>query len=221
MEPRDRKFLEIIVAAIFIILLVLSSVLIVGAYGKPKTTITNSYNTYSYNYENPSPVSASLYYPYPRTNLIYGKPYIVDRTRYRDYSRGYDRVYYLDRQRTYYFDDYDYDYYDEKDRYDSRDYKTDEEYLRYDDSADFRTYKGIVDNRVNSYEVYVRNVEYAGGYFKTIFYFEDYYGRVDSRSITHYIPAKEEKKFVLKDISPSRYDYRRWWYEVVPLTKTP
>ena len=220
MEPRDRKLLEIIVAVIFIILLVLSSVLIVGAYGNPKTTITNSYNTYTYNYDRSGAVPS---YSYPRINLVDTKPYIVDR--YGDYYK-YDnvKVYYSNRPRTYYFDDYDYNYYDDKDRYDTRRYKpkkSDDRYLRYDDAGNFKTYKGIVGNNVNNYEVYVRNRDYVGGYFKTIFYFEDYYGNVNSKSMTHYIPAQEEKKFVLKDVSPSRYDYRRWWYDVVPPTKIP
>jgi hypothetical protein len=67
----------------------------------------------------------------------------------------------------------------------------------------------------------VENREYAGGYFKVIFYFEDYYGRRRTESITRYIPAKEERLFLFKDISPEDYEYRAWWYEVESLSKVP
>ncbi|MDP3992222.1 MAG: hypothetical protein U1B79_01780 [Candidatus Pacearchaeota archaeon] len=186
-----QRILEIGAAALFVILLVMASVVIVSAYRNPKTetTITNSYNTYN---------------TYPaRTELVSSKPYIIDTSDYRD-------------RRVYYFDDLRYDK-DKDSRYDS----SNRRYLMHDDVGNFRTYKGVVGNRVNSYEVYVRNREYVGGDFKTVFYFEDYYGNVDSESMTHYIPAREEKRFVLKHISPSRYDYRSWWYQVEPLTKAP
>ena len=179
MEPRERMLLEVVAGAVLIIFLVLASVMVVSAYKNPETTITNSYNTYN---------------TYPtRTELVYSKPYFVDRRDYRDYSRDNDVRY----------------------------TKSDDRYLIYDDFGNFRKYKGVVGNRVNSYEVYVTNRDYVGGYFKTVFYFEDYYGNVDSESMTNYIPAREEKRFVLKDVSPSRYDYRRWWYRVTPMTKAP
>ena len=224
MEPRDRMLLEAVIGVIFIVFLVLASVMVVSAYKNPetatKTTIINSYNTNSFNtypsqtthsqtaprvyttqyttssYPSPRYSGSSYYANYPsRTSA---KPYLVDRG---DYSR----VYYTEDSSGY------------------KDTKTysDDRYLGYDDFGNFRVYSGIVGNRVDNYEVYVRNREYVGGYFKTIFYFKDYYGNVDSESMTHYIPAKEEKSFVLKDISPPRYKYRTWWYEVEPLTKVP
>lgn len=226
MEPRDRMLLEAVIGVIFVVFLVLASVMVVSAYKNPetatKTTIINSYNTNSFNtypsqtthsqtapsvhatqyatssdYLSQKRYSSSSYYTnYPsRTSA---KPYIVDR---EDYSR----VYYTR---------------DSSEYKDTKSY-SDDRYLTYDDSGNFRIYSGIVGNRVDNYEVYVRNREYVGGYFKTIFYFEDYYGNVDSESMTHYIPAGEENRFVLKDISPPRYKYKTWWYDVVPLTKTP
>jgi len=128
-----------------------------------------------------------------RTELVLAKPYIVDGGDYKDYS-GDDNVRYVE---------------------------SNDRYLGYDDFGNFRTYMGIVGNRVDSYEVYVTNHDYVGGYFKTIFYFEDYYGNIDSESMTNYISAREGKRFVLKDVSPSRYDHRKWWYEVTSMTKAP
>jgi len=227
-ESRGRMLLEIVAGAVLVILLVLASVMVVSAYKNPETTITNSYNTYTY----ANPASSYSYPSMMRYSALSTKPYIVDRY-YDSYKYDNVKIYYSDRPRNYYIydDDYDkdyysgdYDYYDDRDyrdRYDSDYHKKDDRYLSYDDFGNFKTYKGIVGNKVDNYEVYVRNRDYVGGYFKAVFHFEGYYGNVDSESMTHYIPAREEKRFVLKDISPSRYDYRRWWYEVVPLTKVP
>ncbi|HKZ33821.1 MAG TPA: hypothetical protein VJ142_01125, partial [Candidatus Nanoarchaeia archaeon] len=44
---------------------------------------------------------------------------------------------------------------------------------------------------------------------------------VDSESMTYYIPAGGEKRFSLKDVSPPRYKYGAWWYNVESLTKIP
>lgn len=235
MEPRDRMLLEAVIGVIFVVFLVLASVMVVSAYKNPetatKTTIINSYNTNSFNtypsQKAPSQTTHSQTAPrvyttqyttssYPSlkySDTFYyvnypsrtsAKPYTVDREDYVD-RRDYSRV------------DYTRDSFEYKD---TKSY-SDDKYLTYDDSGNFRMYSGIVGNRVDNYEVYVRNREYVGGYFKTIFYFEDYYGNVDSESMTHYIPAGEENRFVLKDVSPSRYKYKTWWYDVVPLTKTP
>lgn len=95
----------------------------------------------------------------------------------------------------------------------------DKRYLRYDSWARNREAEGLFGNSIDNYEVYVQNQDYAGGYFKVIYHFEDYYGNDDSESMTHYIGPREEKRFVFKDISPSRYKYRNWWYEVKPITK--
>ena len=106
------------------------------------------------------------------------KPYIIDR-------EDYTRIYYLQE--------------------DSRDVESDEGYLRYYEEARLKAAEGILGNDIDRYEVYVKNREYVGGYFTVIFYFEDYYGKTRSESITHYIPAKEEKLFLFKDISPYEY----------------
>ena len=93
--------------------------------------------------------------------------------------------------------------------------------MDYDDSSRFRRSEGIIGNDIDNYEVYVRNEEFKGGYFEVTFYFEDHYGETSRSSVTHYIPAREEKKFFYKDISPQRYKYRDWWYEVKSLSKVP
>ena len=203
MEPKERMLLEGVLGAVLIAFLVLASIMIVSAYSKPETTITNSYNTNSYNTNsfntNPSQTARSAYTTTTQKKIVYTKPYIVDRS-YPTYKYYYTK--------------------DDSGYADTKSY-SDERYLRYDDFGNFRIYKGIVGNRVDNYEVYVRNREYTGGYFKTTFYFEDYYGNVDSESMTYYVPAREEKTFVFKDVSPSAYKYRTWRYDVAPITKVP
>jgi len=94
-------------------------------------------------------------------------------------------------------------------------------YMRYDDASRLRKSEGLFENDIDNYEVYVRNEEFKGGYFEVTFYFEDYYGETSRSSVTHYIPAGEEKKFFYKDISPQRYKYQDWWYDVKSLSKVP
>jgi len=180
METRDRRIIELLIGAAFIVLLILVVSLVVGI-SPSKTTITNSYNTYNI-------------YSAPQIRDVSVKPYIVDRG-------DYAQVYYVPS--------------------DFRYAESHDIYLRYYEEGGLRIVNGILGNDVERYEVYVKNKEYVGGYFKVIFYFEDYYGRTRSESITHYIPAKEEKLFLLKDISPNEYKYRWWNYEVKSLTKAP
>jgi hypothetical protein len=186
METNERRIIEILIGAVFIVLLFLIVFLVVGASGGEKTTITNSFNTYT------------IYSTAPQTQPTYAysytKPYIVDRG-------DYARIYYVPS---------DFRYAEPYDRY-----------SRYYESSRLRTSKGILGNDIHRYEVYVKNREYVGGYFGVKFYFEDYYGRKKSESITYYIPAREEKLFLFKDISPDRYKYRSWWYEIESLTKAP
>jgi|SRR3990172_1126519 len=99
-------------------------------------------------------------------------------------------------------------------------YADDERHLLYDSWSQLRIAEGLFGNDINNYEVYVQNREYAGGYFRVVFNFEDHYGNVDSNTETHYVGPREESRFVFKDISPDRYDYRRWWYEIKSLDKT-
>ncbi len=185
METNERRMIEILIGAVFIVLLFLVVFLVVGASGGEKTTITNSFNTYTI---------YSTQQAKPTYTYSYTKPYIVDRG---DYAMGY-------------YVPSDFRYAEPYDRY-----------SRYYESSRLRTSKGILGNDIHRYEVYVKNREYAGGYFGVKFYFEDYYGRMKSESISHYIPAREEKLFLFKDISPDRYKYSAWWYEVKSSTKVP
>jgi len=192
MEIKDRRIIEILIGAIFIIFLLLIVLLVISISGGKRTTITNSFNTYNI-------------YSTPQAQYVSAKPYIVDREDYyKPYivDRGdYARIYYVPS---------DFRYAEPYDRY-----------LRYYESSWLRTSKGILNNDIHRYEVYVKNREYVGGYFNVKFYFEDYYGREKSESITYYIPAREEKLFLFKDISPDRYKYRSWWYKIESSTKVP
>ena len=192
METNERRMIEILIGAAFIIFLLLIVFLVIGVSGGKRTTITNSFNTYNI-------------YSTPQTQYISAKPYIIDRgDYYKPYivDRGdYARIYYVPS---------DFRYAEPYDRY-----------SRYYDSSRLRTIKGILGNDIHRYEVYVKNREYVGGYFNVKFYFEDYYGRTRSESINHYIPAREEKLFLFKDISPDRYKYRSWWYKIESSTKVP
>lgn len=181
METNERRMIEILIGAVFIALLFLVVFIVIGI-SQPKTTITNSFNTYN------------IYSTAPQTQHVSVKPYIIDRG-------DYAQIYYVPS---------DFRYAESYDRY-----------SRYYELSKLRTSKGIFGNDIHRYEVYVKNREYIGGYFNVRFYFENYYGRTRSESITYYIPAREEKLFLFKDISPDRYKYRAWWYEVKSLTKAP
>jgi len=183
-----ERILEIVLAAVFILLLVFGSITVIRASGgssqETETTITNSFNTYTYNYNT-----------YPENGGQY-RYTLTARQDYADYYSNYYHVKNLRYQRS-----------------------DDKRYLRYGYDADFRVAEGLFGNDINRYEVFVRNKEYVGGNFKVVFYFGDYYGNVDSQAMTNYVPAREEKLFLLKDVSPSRYDYKRWWYTVDSLDK--
>lgn len=92
-------------------------------------------------------------------------------------------------------------------------------YLDYNSWSNYERYDGIFGNPIDNYEVYVTNEGYTGGYFKVVYYFEDYYGNTDSYPMTYYIGPQEQQKFVYKDVSPSQYKYNRWWYSVDSMTK--
>lgn len=180
METRERRLIEILIGAVFVLLLLLIVFLVVGG-SAPKTEVTNSYNTYNI-------------YSAPQTRDVSVKPYIVDKG-------DYYKIYYVS-------DDFKY-------------LKSYDEYLDYSYDGRLKIVEGVFGNNIYRYEVFVKNRESVGGYFKVIFYFKDYYGKTKSEVVTHYIPAQEEKLFVLKDVSPSDYKYRSWWYEVESLTKIP
>lgn len=113
----------------------------------------------------------------------------------------------------------DLDFYDRDDRYYDNDDIKEKRPLRYDSDADVISSEGIFGNDIKRYEVTVRNRDRVDGYFKVIFYFRGYDGEKESYAMTHYISARDEKVFSFKDISPSRYKYSRWWYEVESLTE--
>ena len=200
---KERMLLEIVLAVIFIAFLVVLSIVVINASEGPKseteTTITNSFNTYNYN-------------AYPLTTrtqrtALTTKPHIIDDFNdgfYGDYKRSYARGY----ARVYYSEDF----------YDNI-YDSGKRHLFYDADSRQEISRGLFGNDINRYEVYVRNRDYTGGYFKVVFRFEDNYGNEDSYAIMHYVPAREEKLFLLKDISPSRYEYSSGWYEVDSLSK--
>lgn len=192
METNERRMIEILIGAVFIVLLLLVVFIVIGS-SQAKTTITNSFNTYNIYSTAPQTQYASVK-PYIYTDTAYVKPYVVDRG-------DYAQIYYVPS---------DFRYAEPYDRY-----------SRYYEQGRLRAVDGIFGNDIHRYEVNVKNREYVGGYFKVRFYFEDYYGRTRSESITYYVPAREEKLFLFKDISPDRYKYRAWWYEVKPLTKVP
>lgn len=192
METNERRMIEILIGVVFIALLFLVVFIVIGI-SQPKTTITNSYNTYNIYSTAPQTQYVSVK-PYIYTDTVSVKPYVIDRG-------DYALIYYVPR---------DFRYAESYDRY-----------LRYYELGRLKESNGILGNDIHRYEVDVKNREYVGGYFSVRFYFEDYYGRTKTESITHYIPTKEEKLFLFKDISPDKYKYRAWWYEVKSLTKAP
>lgn len=99
--------------------------------------------------------------------------------------------------------------------------KTTQRNLYYNSWSNEKIISGIFDNQIKEYSVYVKNQDYVGGYFKVVYYFEDYYGNVDSYPVTYYIGPQKQKEFVYKDVSPSEHKHRNWWYEIDSLTKAP
>lgn len=110
----------------------------------------------------------------------------------------------------YYFIDYEY-----------YDIESGKRYLKYSDYSRIKKYDAFIGDDVNDYEVYIRNREYVGGYFKVVYHFEDYYGRDKSYTMTHYIPAREQKKFFFRDVTPNKYEHEVWWYTIDSLSEVP
>lgn len=206
MEKQERFVIEVLLGVILVVFLIILIFLFTGVSGKTQTStvISNSYNTNTYNSPapsyssyNPSYSSYRLLTTRPSYRNPYSKPYIVSNPDY-PYT---NKVYYV------------------KD--DIRYTKSDDRYLRYYDRSQHKTVKSILGTDIDKYEVYVKNRDYIGGYFKVRFYFEDYYGRTSSYSITNYIKPQEEKRFLFKDVSTYDYKYSGWRYEVIPRTKAP
>jgi hypothetical protein len=209
METRERFVIEAFLGLILIVFLLLLVFLVIGisegkevsAETSAKTNpsiITNSYNTNTYNVQQQ-----------PKDLHTTANQRFNDKTYYRD---DMARVYYLNSD---YYND---DFYDDSS---IRNEKDQERYLAYEDYSRLDKGEGIFGNDIDNYEVYVRNEDFAGGYFEVTFYMEDYYGRTVKNSEMHYIPALEEGKFLYKDVNPTRYEYRDWWYDVKPISKVP
>ena len=175
MDSRERTIIEVILAVIFVAIIILGSIIVIGASNRAGTDvkITDSYNTYNI-YANNIPMHYS--------GELIG----------RDYINGKQYIYPVTQQ-----------------------------YLDYDSWSRLRIGTGMFGNNINNYEVYVDNLDEAGGYFKVVYYFEDPYGNVASDSMIHYISPRDENMFVYKDVSPNQYKYQRWWYTVESLTKRP
>ena len=127
METRERRIIEILIGAIFIVLLFLVVFIVIGI-SPSKTTITNSYNTYNI-YTAPqtqyAPVKSYIY-----TDTSYAKPYIVDRG-------DYAQVYYVPSGFRY--------------------AEPEDKYLRYYELGRLKESKGILGNDINRYGVDVKN----------------------------------------------------------------
>lgn len=93
-------------------------------------------------------------------------------------------------------------------------------YLQFKSRSDLIREDRLFGEDIQKYIVYVRNKEYKGGYFTVKFYFEDYYGKETTQSITHYIKPYEEKAFYYKDLYADRYEHYKTYYKVIPITKS-
>ncbi|MFC1710622.1 hypothetical protein ACFLZJ_00475 [Nanoarchaeota archaeon] len=146
----------------------------------------------------PSTAQTTITYNY---NYNYEKP--EPRSNYVTYVYDRDDLYYDDyyRDRDKYYDDYD--------------------YLRYDADSDHDIREDMFGNRVDDFQVWVENRDHKSGYFTVKFYFTDYYGDKDTESVTHYIKAGDEKKFLYRDIHGDRDKYRRWEFKVTSETERP
>ncbi len=212
MEKKERFVIEILLGVTLVVFLILLTFM-VTAISKPTGTqetpvVANSYDT-STNTQRVSPYSSNTLSPR-------GVKYDTRQPSYRDpYGSPYRSSY----SKPYIVDSYPY----VRNRYvqDLRYAKTSDGYLRYDDLGRRRRVQGLFGNEIDRYEVYVRNRDYRGGYFKVNFYFDDYYGRRSSDSITRYIGSQKESRFVFRDMSREKYKYGDWSYEVISQTKAP
>ena len=91
--------------------------------------------------------------------------------------------------------------------------------LRYISNGEYRRTKVIFGNNINKYNVYVKNKEYAGGYFTVKFYFKDKYGNVKTNSETRYIKPHETRKFSYQKVYDDKTYY--WKYNIVSHSKIP
>ena len=92
-------------------------------------------------------------------------------------------------------------------------------YLSYSSHGNQEKKKGIFGNDIQKYEVNVKNQDYKEGRFTVKYYFKNRYGKVETTQITHQIGAREEKQFLLKDVTPDKYKRVSWRYEVISHSK--
>ena len=94
-------------------------------------------------------------------------------------------------------------------------------YLQYSSWSAYEMTYSVLGTPIADYNVYVKNEENLGGYFKVTYYFDDYDGTQESASETYYIGPHQQQKMVYKDVSPSEYKHGGWHYSVVSMTKEP
>ena len=189
----EKRVTEILIAAIFVVVLIILIILLTSQSIVGKSVSQNS---------NPQIINSyNTYQTSQPTTTQYSKPTYYS-TKYStpiSYSAKYPRYYKV---------------------YDARDYQKDK-YLRYKTYGEKRQAHGVFGNDIDNYIVYVKNNDYKGGYFTVRFYFEDYYGEPRYESVTHYIPAHQERAFIYKDIYADKHKYYRRDYEIISHTKIP
>ncbi len=184
-----------IFAGLSLIVFLILLVLFVFAFTGQNQTISNSYNINTYNTQ---PKTQKVYTTPINTYKVYERHTIPSTHSYRPYFISDGRTYITDAKYT----------------------KSTEHSLRYIDKSYYEKFESVFGTPIEKYIIHVKNREYKGGYFTVKFYFKDYYGKTESETMTKYIPARQEKIFLLKDIN-SKHEYQTWYYEVISRTKTP
>lgn len=190
-------FLGVILIAILglgIILVMMNSNQITTSSGAKGTPTYNYYNEYTTNnYQNPPTTLTSqgrvVYDSSPYRRIIYREDY-----KNREYWN---------------------------DNWDGWNDNEDEKWEELDYSYFGKTVKreGVFGNDVYEFQVYVKNKDSVGGYFRVVYSFEDCSGREFKESITKYIRAGEREKLVYTEVVGFEKEICDWDYKVVPDTK--
>jgi len=200
-----EKVTEIFLGLSLIILMIIMILLFTNVQAsKSTTTISNSYNTQTYNTNSNYPTS--IYNQRTSQTL---KKYPTKNYNYLKYTPTYNT-----------YNNYPTPIYNQRTnpivkKYPTKNYN----YLRYTSVGNHKRYYGVFGNEINEYKVYVRNREYKGGYFTTRFYLTDYYGKTRSESVTHYLKPNEERKFVYKNVYSDGKKYKYQNYKIVSHTR--
>jgi hypothetical protein len=88
--------------------------------------------------------------------------------------------------------------------------------IKYTQFGTEKTKKDFIGTYVKQYSVSVTNRGETGRYFTVTFNLEDKYGYDQGQSITQYLKAGENKKFVYKDIQFERNEILNWNYKITP-----